>query len=126
MQTERQQLGNWGEDKAVECLKGKKYKILDRNWRNKWGEIDIVAKDKESGTIVFVEVKTIYQNPSFHPLDQVNPKKQRQLAKMAQLYLAKHKLSLDIPCQIDIITVERQDENNCRIEHFENTIEDTR
>lgn len=123
MQNKQQQLGAWGEDVAVKFLKNKKYKIIERNWQNKWGEIDIVTKFNK--TIIFVEVKTIYQNPSFHPLDQVNLKKQWQLAKMAQLYLSKHRIPLNTSCQIDIITVEKQNENNYRIEHFENAIEDT-
>ena len=95
---------------------------MGRNWRTKWGEIDIVAKN--GAVLVFVEVKTIYQNPSFHPLDQVNPKKQRQLAKTAQLYLSKHRIPLDTSCQIDIITVEKQDENAYKIDHFENAVAD--
>jgi len=124
MQNERQQLGKWGEDRAVKFLKKGGYKIIKRNWKNKWGEIDIVAKNKENDIMVFVEVKTIYQNPHFHPSDQVESKKQQQLAKMTQLYLSEHRLSLDTPCQIDIITIEKISENDYKIEHFKNAIAD--
>ena len=50
------EIGNRGEDIAVEFLQKKEYKILHRNYQKRQGELDIVAKDK-NGTLVFVEVK---------------------------------------------------------------------
>jgi len=118
---DRKQTGKLGENIAVEYLKKKKYRILARNWQNKWGEIDIVAKRKKR--IVFVEVKTLQNAQNFLPEDQIDEKKKRQLVKMAQIYLLQNKLSLGIPHQIDVIAIELTDEEP-KIRHLENTLED--
>jgi len=52
------QIGILGEDLAVKFLKASKYRIITRNYRNSWGEIDIISKDKK-GTLIFIEVKTL-------------------------------------------------------------------
>lgn len=120
---ERKSLGKFGEEKAQIFLKKKGYAILDVNFKNQWGELDIVAKEKKK--IVFVEVKTIHQNQGFGPEDEVGWKKERQLRKMAQIYLGQKKIPLDAEQQIDIVAVEvnRQGEV-AEIRHFENVIED--
>lgn len=125
---DRKQTGKLGEDIAVKHLKKKKYKILARNWQNKWGEIDIVAKHKRK--IIFVEVKTLRLAPLaqgrpsyFSPFDEINEKKKRQLVKMAQIYLLQNKISLETPHQIDVIAVELTD-GKPNIRHLENTLED--
>lgn len=122
--------GKVGEDFAVDYLKNKGYKILARNWKNKWGEIDVVAKKKK--TIVFCEVKTLRQKNGFAAEDEVDWKKKRQLLKMAQIYLSAHKIPLDTPHQIDIIAIEVRPRQILTrsdlvydIRHFENAIEDT-
>lgn len=51
-------IGQIGEDLACQYLLNNKYKIIDRNYREKWGEIDIICKDK-NGVLVFIEVKTL-------------------------------------------------------------------
>ena len=66
--TEKQTIGQKGEDLACTYLKENSYKILFRNYRRPWGEIDIVAKDKD-GDIVIVEVKTISKIRSIRQLD---------------------------------------------------------
>ena len=130
MANSRQQIGKQGEDIAAEYLKNKGYKILARNWQNKWGEIDIVAKPPrqkfgKNKKIVFVEVKTIRQKTGFAAEDEINQKKKRQLLKMAQIYLSANKIPLDIPHQIDIIAVEMNPfDNTHTIRHTENAIED--
>jgi len=121
MTNNTKQLGDWGENKAVEFLRGKKYKIIEQNWQNKWGEIDIIAKKK--GVLIFVEVKTIKKQLNFSPFDQINQKKQKQLMKMAQIYLSSNKLSLETPHQIDIIAIERTS-SETNITHLKNALED--
>ena len=104
------ELGDLGEKLACGYLVKNGYKILGRNYRISFGEIDIVAK--KDATIHFVEVKTLQ---SFHPEERgdegyfpeqhVDYRKQRKLAHMSQIWLEKNKYPQDIPYQIDIAGV---------------------
>ena len=58
--TNKSEIGRIGEDLACEYLKNKGFQIIERNFRKPWGEIDIIAKEK-NGALVFVEVKTMRQ-----------------------------------------------------------------
>ncbi len=80
------QKGDIGEDYAVKFLKKKKYKILDRNFRKPFGEIDIIAENKEY--IVFVEVKTRHQNSITSGAQAVDYRKQQKIIKTAVAYMA--------------------------------------
>jgi putative endonuclease len=97
-------LGSLGEKLAEDYLKKKGYRIIEKNYQTKWGELDLVAKKDHK--IIFVEVKTIQQKQGFRPADQVNFKKGRQLLKMVQIYLAKKKLPQEGHYQIDIVAIE--------------------
>jgi uncharacterized protein (TIGR00252 family) len=79
-------VGNSGEDLAARFLKGLNYRILERNVRNAWGEIDLVAQDRK--TIVFVEVKTRSTGLFGGPRAAVNADKQRRMSRAAQAYLS--------------------------------------
>ena len=132
----RWSLGKHGEEIAQEYLKNKGYKILDKNFKRKWGEIDIIAKPprlffsrktKQKAKIVFVEVKTLRKKKDvpFFPEDEVTKKKKYQLRKMAQIYLSAKKLPLTLPYQIDIIAIEIDERSGKKaIRHFENAIAD--
>ena len=116
-------LGELGEKIAQKHLKKKGYKILARNFKRKWGEIDIVAKKGKK--IVFIEVKTIRQKEEFFPEDEIDRKKKRQLIKMAQIYLQEFKIPLDISWQIDIIAIEiSSNRKKTKIRHYKNAVED--
>lgn len=93
--------GVLGEDLATKYLKKKHFKILERNHRNKVGEIDIVAMQKK--TLVFVEVKSRSTLEFGRPAEAVNAHKQHKLRQVASLYLISHKL--DIPCRFDVIEI---------------------
>ncbi|MCD8026632.1 MAG: YraN family protein [Clostridiales bacterium] len=95
------EIGNKGESYAVKFLKKKKYKILERNYSKKYGEIDIIAKDKEY--IIFVEVKTRHENPMTSPVDAVDKRKQKRIIKTAAAYLAENRL--DVYCRFDVCEV---------------------
>lgn len=86
----KKQTGDIGEDYAVKYLKKHGYKIIERNYRKKIGEIDIIAKRHDY--LVFVEVKTRHCNPLTKPYEAVNLGKQRKIIKTAALYIAEHKL----------------------------------
>lgn len=121
---DRKTIGALGEKKAQEYLKSKGYQILTSNFKRKWGEIDIIAKKK--GVIVFCEVKTIRQLNDFQPIDEITPKKHKQLLKMAQIFLSENKFPADTPYQIDVIAVVADSSGNVTtIEHLENVIEDS-
>ena len=100
----KRQTGASYEIKAEEYLIKKGYKILERNFRNRSGEIDIIAKDGEY--FCFVEVKYRTTNDFGSPLEAVDYRKQNQIRKVALYYLMKNKLSEWIPCRFDVIGFE--------------------
>ncbi len=77
-----------GEDIATAYLMRNGYEIIDRNWRIGDGEIDIIAK--KENIIVFVEVKTAYSDVFGDPIEWVNKAKQRQIGKIAAVWLAQN------------------------------------
>lgn len=83
----KQATGNYGESLACIFLKKNGYKILERNYRIRGGEIDIVAK--EGGALVFVEVKTRYSHEFGLPEESMTPWKIKALLKTAQFYIGK-------------------------------------
>lgn len=95
-------IGAKGEFDATAYLKKKKYKILEKNYKNKLGEIDIIAKDKDY--LVFVEVKTRSSQFFGRPSEAVTPTKQHKVRMAAQFYLKDKKL-YDQPCRFDVIEV---------------------
>ena len=103
MTQHRQELGKNGENLAVSELRRRGYAILDRRYRTRHGEIDIVARDGD--TVVFVEVK-VRTSPEFGlAADAVTPFKQRRLAAMAVDYLARRRLT-DRPCRFDVVAID--------------------
>jgi putative endonuclease len=95
-------LGQIGEELAAAFLKQAGYTILVRNYRQKCGEIDIIAEEK--GTLVFIEVKTRNSMTFGPPFAAVTERKQRQIGRVAQDYLARHKL-FDRPARFDVISI---------------------
>lgn len=100
----KRQMGTSYEIKAEAYLMQNGYKILERNFRNRQGEIDIIAKDKEY--ICFIEVKYRTTNDFGNPLEAVDFRKQNQIRKVALYYLMKNKLSEWTPCRFDVIAFE--------------------
>ena len=95
--------GKKGEIIAANYLKKQKYKILEMNYKNKIGEIDIIAKDKN--LLVFVEVKTRYSKLFGDPLEAINAQKQAKIRSVATKYLMEHKLIDKISIRFDAIAV---------------------
>lgn len=83
----KKELGNIGEQIAVEYLEKNTYKILKRNFYCKQGEIDIIAKDNQE--IVFIEVKTRSSIDFGQPSEAVNSIKLKHMCKVAQYFLYK-------------------------------------
>lgn len=81
-----QTFGQWGETRAAEYLQQLGYKIRARNWRTKYGEIDIIAQ--RSGTLYFFEVKSRTAQRYGRPGEAVTWRKRQQLLCTARSYLA--------------------------------------
>lgn len=99
----RQQVGLHGEALACAELEARGYAIVERRYRSRFGEIDIVAND--AGTIVFVEVKTKTNGSFGDPVEEVTAQKQRQLVAMGQAYAA-YCCPPDTPCRFDVVGVD--------------------
>ncbi len=99
----RQRLGEEGELMACAALEQLGYLIVQRRFRTRVGEIDIVADDH--GTVVFVEVKTKTDCTFSDPVEAVTKQKQRRLVLMGEQYVAWHRLDTT-PCRFDIVTVD--------------------
>jgi putative endonuclease len=103
MTHDRLSLGKKGEELAAAQLKALKYQILERNYRCPLGEMDIIARER--GILVFVEVKTRVTKDFGGPAAAVHEKKQRQLSRVALLYLNQKKIR-DIPARFDVVAVD--------------------
>lgn len=115
MLNSRQRLGKSGEQLAAKYLKKNGYKILIQNYRCKFGEIDIIAKG--SGVLVFIEVKTRSGTTHGSPAAAVNARKQRQISRAAQYYLAEHSL-FDSPARFDVISILYDGSSLSSIDHI--------
>ena len=100
--TKEKLLGAFGEAAAAEYLRKKHYHILGMNYRCTQGELDVIAKEKD--TIVFVEVKLRREGGFAPAAEYVTPQKQRKLRLAAEAWLAENELE-DVPCRFDVIEV---------------------
>ena len=113
--SEKRKIGDIGEDLACKFLKKEGFKIVERNYWKKWGEIDIVAKNKKTKNLHFVEVKTVScdglregipdKMENYRVNDNVHPWKLKRLFRVFQTYLLNENVSNDIKWQFDIIIV---------------------
>lgn len=121
--TDKQKLGQIGEDCACKYLEKNSYKIIDRNYLKKWGEIDIVAKKDKK--IHFIEVKAVSrsysviretlvveqsllrdkQSDGYRPEDNIHPWKLKRLGRAVQSYLLDKDIPDDVDWQFDVVTV---------------------
>ena len=108
MLNKRQQFGKESESLAVGYLKKNGYKILEQNYCNKIGEIDIIAKEK--GTLVFVEVKARKTHVFGNPKWAVTPKKQRKISMVALYYLKATKQT-HVKARFDVVTLSSLTDN---------------
>ena len=86
-------LGNLGEDYACSVLTDLGYELLDRNFRSRFGEVDIIAR--KDGFLCFVEVKTRGQSSMGRPAESVTLSKQRKIIKTVEYYLVCHPALLE-------------------------------
>lgn len=104
--------GAFGESLAVEYLSEKGYKVLERNFSCRIGEVDIIAMQED--TVAFIEVKTRSSERFGLPSEAVSLTKQNRIVKTALYYMQRNKL-LDYMCRFDVIEVIVDPENQSRI-----------
>src|SRR3990167_51855 len=100
---DKKSLGNKGETIAVSLLRGQGYKVLERNFHSRLGEIDIVAQDTD--TLVFVEVKTRWSKEFGLPEESVGKRKLKSIEKVGQYFRLLHP---EVPSaeRIDVVAIE--------------------
>lgn len=111
----RQILGQKGEAQAARYLKQKGYKIIKKNYKCKYGEIDLIARDAD--VLIFIEVKTRTSIEFGSPAAAVDYRKQKQISKVAYHYLVTHH-NEDIDARFDVVSVLSQKNKETTIEHI--------
>lgn len=94
------EVGTDYEEKAAKLLKTRGYQILEKNFRCRMGEIDLIAR--ESGYLVFVEVKYRAGTHTGEPQEAVNYRKQKKICRAASYYCMLHHISSEQPCRFDV------------------------
>jgi len=114
--------GFLGENLAITYLLQNQYRIIIRNYRKKWGEIDIVADDKKTKETVFLEVKMITK-PNFSqilPEEELTEEKIKRLKRVILSFLSQYHLE-DKPWRFDFLAIEIQnDALKPEIRHYKN------
>ena len=118
----KSEIGRIGEDIACKYLRNKGFIILGRNVRQKWGEIDIVAKNID-GVIAFVEVKTLREGGDLKPEDNLTKSKLAKLKRTAMLYAGHHHdlINDQKGWRIDLVAITLEGEHgDTKISYYEN------
>jgi putative endonuclease len=97
-------LGKSGEDEAARFLTRQGYRVIERNFRTRTGEIDLIALHE--GAVVFVEVKTRTSDAFGAPELAVTPQKQKRMIKAALGYMNQKRIH-QMPCRFDIVAISK-------------------
>lgn len=117
MKTQNRAVGRLAENLATEALVKKGFEILERNFSNRFGEIDIIAKDGD--ILVFVEVKAKRGVEFGLPEEMVSPYKLNKIRHMATIYMKGESM----PCRIDVVAIVLSEESDLmRLVHYENVV----
>ncbi|MDO7787213.1 YraN family protein [Desulforamulus aquiferis] len=100
----RKKIGSIAEEEAVRYLQELGWKLVQRNYRCRIGEIDIIARDPR-GFLVFVEVRSRSGKGYGSPEESVVSRKQHKLRLLANQYLQAHPRDSEGPCRIDVLAV---------------------
>ena len=113
--TEKKSLGQYGENLTAQHLENQGFKIIDRNYRRQFGEIDLIATKKD--VLLFVEVK-MRRNPLFDPTEVITISKQKKLILTAKDYLVRHDHT-NKECRFDVAIITQQGDNEPEISYIE-------
>ena len=97
-------VGNYGENRAIQYLIDKGYDIINRNWRTRTGEIDIIAFKDE--TIVFIEVKTLPNGTIDMIKKELNYQKQQRILKTSKRFLLNNRQYSNSYVRYDVIVID--------------------
>lgn len=111
-------LGRTGEDRAARFLVSRGYRILERNYSTRSGEIDLIAL--HLGTVAFIEVKTRSSDAFGAPELAVNQRKQQRMIKAALGYIKLKRLH-QVPCRFDVVAINTANEQ--QVELIQNAFE---
>ncbi|MBI5485604.1 MAG: YraN family protein [Deltaproteobacteria bacterium] len=114
--------GELGEEIAVNFLTARGYKILERNFRCKGGEVDIIARDPGDKSLVFIEVKARRGLTYGVPQLAVTPFKQRQISKAALTWLSKNRLH-DTNARFDVVAILLHTDGAHAVEQIKNAFD---
>ncbi|MHB1340235.1 MAG: YraN family protein [Coriobacteriia bacterium] len=114
---DRQEIGRRGEDAAVAYLERRGMTVIDRNWRCKSGEADVIALD--GSELVVIEVKTRTTEAKGTPEAAVTPAKQRRIARIAEAYLSIAGLE-PAGVRFDVVTVRVISQDRALLRHHMN------
>jgi len=132
--TEKQKIGALGEDIASKFLINKGYTLIERNYRKKFGEIDVIVR--KAGKVHFVEVKTVSRDDlkdfvpekletkdSYRPEDNIHPWKLKRLSRAIQVYLLEKGIGENVDWQFDVVAVLLDEKNKiARVKFLEDII----
>lgn len=118
---DKKEVGKIGEDMASNYLLQNHYSILQRNFFSHHEEIDIIAYDSQAEEIVFLEVKTRFQNEFGSPVDAVDERKVKHLYRVAKYFLMLHHLENEC-IRFDVIEILRNHPHKIYLHHIKNVI----
>lgn len=119
MSSSRLALGKRGEDLACHELQRRGYAILERRYRRRGGELDIIARD--GATLVFVEVKARDGRSFGQAAEAVTAFKRRRIVQLAMAYVGEHRL-FEWPCRFDVVAI-HLDDGRTVIEVYQNAFD---
>lgn len=99
----RRQVGGKYEQKAADYLHAHGMKILEKNYRSRNGEIDLIGRDEKY--LVFIEVKYRKSRRNGDPSEAVTRSKRQRIRQTAQFYLYSHRYGEDTPCRFDVVSI---------------------
>lgn len=112
--------GDRGEAQVAKYLRKRGYTLLASQWRCRFGELDLVARDRR-GTVCFVEVKLRSDHSIGLPREFVDGRKQERLRTAAAAYLSAYEI--DAPARFDVAEVYAENDGALRVEYLENAFE---
>jgi putative endonuclease len=120
--SDNKRVGIQGEEIAANYLIARGYRILERNFRCKGGEVDIIARDPGDKSLAFVEVKARRSLTYGVPQLAVTPFKQRQISKAALTWISKNRLH-DVNARFDVLAILLHTDGRHQIEHIVNAFD---
>ena len=125
------EVGRIGEDIAIDFLREKGFKVVSRNYRKPYGEIDIIARDTDD-VLRFVEVKSVswetdekppshVSHGTYRPEENVHPEKVRRLMRVIESYLVSHEIDSDWQFDVAAVFVNQKDKK-AKVRYLENVV----